>query len=237
MCEKQGKTGFVSAVLVAAGSSSRMGGIDKQFYPLNGIETILRTISAFQSCEKISEIVVVCRAEKTEELYRLVKEKKYDKVSRITAGGESRQQSVFRGIAACDSRAEYYAIHDGARPLVTDEIICDCLRGAEEYGAAAAAARCVDTLKRCDEQGFIDCTVDRENLYQVQTPQAFQAKLYRKAMQIAVEQEKDYTDDCQLMEAMGQRVFLTFGSRLNLKLTTPQDFILACAILKMREEM
>ena len=215
---------FVSAVVPAAGLSSRMEGINKMLAEIDGIPIIIHTLMALERCRSIAEIVLVVPDDQIPDYLRLVGEFQLKKVAVITKGGDSRQQSVAMGVAAVSERCEYVCIHDGARPFVTADIVEDCIDGAVSCGAATAATPLRDTLKQADSEGFVRSTLPREQLYLVQTPQVFELNLYREAQALAID---DYTDDCQLIEAMGHRVMLTQGSVFNIKLTTPEDLILA----------
>lgn len=215
------------AVIVCAGSARRMEGIDKLLTPIAGMPAAARSIAAFHRCEFIREIVVVCREDQLREYRALVDTYGFGKVHSVVTGGATRQQSVFNGIRALSQQCGYFAVHDGARPMVTGEIIETALENAQKYGAATAAMPVKDTIKHADGEGFISATPDRSMLYLTQTPQIFSAGLYRAAMERAISEGKDYTDDCQLIEATGAKVFLSPGSYRNSKLTTPEDMEIA----------
>lgn len=229
------KIPHLGAVIVCAGSARRMGGIDKLLTPILGMPAAARSIAAFHRCDFVKEIVVVCREDQLEEYRALADTYGFGKVHSIVPGGETRQQSVFRGIGALSKNCEYAAIHDGARPMVTGEIISGVFRDAVKYGAATAAMPVKDTIKQADSEGFIASTPDRSTLYLTQTPQTFRLSLYREAMEQAIVGGKDYTDDCQLVEAIGAKVFLSPGSYRNLKLTTPEDIGTVQQMLEERE--
>lgn len=232
---KKSQPPFISAIVVAAGSSSRMGGIDKQQIPIHDIPVLVRSIGQFEQNSAISEIVLVCRSERIAEYYRLVQEFGLSKVARVVAGGEYRQASVFSGISACSERADFYAIHDGARPLIADWEIDSCIEAAVRHGAAAVGTPVKDTIKVCASDGFIESTPDRSRLVAIQTPQIFAAALYRAAMDRALRNHCVYTDDCQLVERCGHRVIVSPGSYENLKITTPEDVAVAEAIFSYRD--
>lgn len=225
---------FVSAVIVSAGSSSRMGGINKQFLDLNGLPVIARSISAFQKNSLIDEIVIVTRECDIEKLSRLVRQNSYAKVSHIVVGGLTRQESVLNGINACCADCDFVAVHDGARPLVTQEVISNTVKDAFRYFAAAAAVRVKDTVKTVDADGFITSTPDRAFMRFVQTPQVFEKELYLNAVN-SVEDSHGFTDDCMLIEAFGKKVFLTEGDYENIKITTPEDIFFAKGFLDRRK--
>lgn len=227
---------FVSAVIVAAGDSVRMGtGKSKLFIPLLGKPAIEHTLRAFQDCALIDEIVVVSREQEADRIRQLAADNGFDKVTAVTTGGATRAESVRNGIAAADDRAQYFAIHDGARPLITPPYIAAVVEAALETGAAAPATPVTDTIKIADENNVILSTPDRATLRAVQTPQVFERELYTLALSDAGYPD-DVTDDCALIEKMGGEVQLVTGTRENLKLTTPMDVIFAQLILEMRTQ-
>lgn len=224
------------AVIAAAGLSSRMGGgISKQFLPLLGVPAIVRTLTAFDRAETIRDVVVVCRAGDLERMKACVERYGIRKVTDWVAGGETRQQSVFAGIAALPADAGYIAVHDGARPLTSPEEIDACVREAFRTGAAALGFPLKDTVKRVDASGLVLSTPERQGLWAVQTPQVFERGLYLRALRHAEEDGGDYTDDCQLIERIGARVYLCRGSYENIKLTTAEDIAVAEAILERKK--
>ena len=223
---------FVSAVIAAAGSSRRMEGTDKQKASLVGTPVIIRTIMQFQQNTEISEIILVCPEHEIKNFQNLLQKHQIAGVSAIVAGGGTRQESVFAGINACNPEADYYAIHDGARPLVSQEVINDVLAGAIKYGGAAPGIEAKETIKIISKDGFVHNTPARNTLRIIQTPQVFDAALYKKAMAIAIQHNLDFTDDCQLFEAAGQRVFITKGDSANIKITFPLDMEVSETILK-----
>ena len=221
--------GFVSAVIVAAGSSRRMGGMDKLAAPLGDSTVIGRTIRAFQACGDVSEIVLVLRegAEKP----ALAGASGCDKLSRIVHGGDTRTASAYAGVMACDPKAEIILIHDGARPLVTEKVIHSALGGARKYGAAVPVTPVADTVK-VGKDGFADSTPDRSTLFAAQTPQAFRAELIKAALQDALDKGLSLTDDCAAVERLGMRVKLVEGDVRNRKITLPADLAIAENLLK-----
>lgn len=227
---------FLSAVIVAAGVGSRMAGIDKQKAVIDDTPVVARSIARFEECRMVSEIILVCREEQIADYYSLVQDYAFAKVSSVVKGGGHRQHSVFNGIEACSKDALFYAIHDGARPLVSIWEIEQCFITAIEFGASAVGTPVKDTIKICDERGFIVSTPDRNSLRAIRTPQIFAAKLYREAMKAAKRSGRLYTDDCQLVENTGHPVFVSHGSFENIKITTPEDIAIAQAILSFREE-
>ncbi len=212
----------VSAVIVAAGSSTRMG-MPKMLLPLNGKPVIAHTLSAFQNSPVIDEIVLVTRAEDVDALQALAADHGITKLTAVVAGGDSRQQSVANGVRACCSDVALFAIHDGARPLISLECIAAVVEAARRDGAAAAAVRVKDTIKIVDADGFVRLTPDRATLWSVQTPQVFERTLYLRAVEYMEQSGLQVTDDCQLVEAIGHPVRLVEGEYTNLKITTPED--------------
>ena len=179
----------------------------------------------------IDEIIVVTQQELLEKVSRYLKA--YDKMRMVVAGGETRTDSVMAGLAAVSDRTQLVAVHDGARPLVTDAVICRAVSKAKKFGAAAPAVRVKDTIK-VSTDGAVEETPDRSKLYAVQTPQVFDRDLLAAALQNAKEQEIAITDDCSAVEALGMPVQLTDGDEENLKITTPLDLELAALILRRR---
>lgn len=224
----------VSAVIVAAGSSSRMHGIDKQLLDIGGMPVIARAVSAFEKADIISEIVIVTREDLIENINNLVLKYGFEKVTAVVKGADTRQKSVFNGISATSGDCEFVAIHDGARPFVTDKIISDVCNAAFLYNAAAAAVTAVDTIKLVNEKNEIINTVDRKFVRQMQTPQVFGKSAYLNAMKNVPDSE-NFTDDCMLMEKAGVTVKTVECSSRNIKITTREDIILAEAILRSSE--
>ncbi|QAT50462.1 2-C-methyl-D-erythritol 4-phosphate cytidylyltransferase [Caproiciproducens sp. NJN-50] len=224
------------AVIAAAGRSARMGsGISKQFLPVLGVPAVVRTLRAFDGARAVGQVVIVCRKEDLGAMRDCIGRYRIQKAAAVVPGGASRQESVFAGVEALPRDAGYLAVHDGARPLVTPEEIDLCVRDAFKTGASALGTPLKDTVKRIDSGQRVLSTPDREGLWTVQTPQTFRMDLYRRALSKAREDGKDYTDDCQLVERIGVRVHLCRGSYENIKLTTPEDLVIAEAILKKRE--
>ncbi len=224
-----------SAVIVSAGLARRMGGIDKVLAPLGELPVLVHTLYAFQDCPVIDEIIVVAREDLVVEVGRLCREFNLDKVRKVIVGGQERIHSVQAGLGETDPEADLIAIHDGARPLVPQEVIRDAVARAALTGAAAPAVPLTDTIKRT-EDGLVAETVDRSQLWAVQTPQVFEAGLIKAATQKAIDDGELLTDDCGAVERMGMKVTLTSGSQENIKITTPLDLILGEAILQARVE-
>jgi 2-C-methyl-D-erythritol 4-phosphate cytidylyltransferase len=213
----------VGAVIVAAGKSERMGDIDKMFASLGGKPLLLRTSRPFQQSSLIDKVVVVVSGEREIKCRHLLTGPEWPKVSDVCLGGRRRQDSVAEGLkrlAGCD----LVVIHDGARPLVTVELIEEGLKAAKETGAAAAAVPVTDTIKVADKGRTVLETPSRQNLWSVQTPQVFSTGIIREAYKNARE---DVTDSASLVERLGYKVKLYMGSYDNIKVTTPADLALA----------
>lgn len=226
---------FVSAIIVAAGGSVRMGIADsKQFIPLLGHPAIEYTLRAFEKCHFIKEIVVVCREQDKARIRLIADENGFSKVSSLVEGGASRAESVRNGIKAASSKAKYFAIHDGARPLITVEEIERVIEAAFETGAATLGVPVKDTIKIVDGYNKIESTPLRSQLRAVHTPQVFERELYQFALENAGDNMINFTDDCSLIEHMGGEVEVVKGSEENIKLTTPIDVVIAESILSKR---
>lgn len=225
------------AVIVAAGSSTRMQGTDKIMADLDGEPVIVHTLRAFEMSPEIDEIVLVSRPELVEELTARTAQEGFRKVIAVVPGGVTRMESVNHGLTALSKETRLAAIQDGARPLVTGEIIAETVTKAQTTSAAAPAVPVKDTVKVADAAGRVLSTPDRETLRAVQTPQVFDRDLLLAAWEKAKQEGKNYTDDCAAMEGLGKTVYLTSGSEENLKITTPLDLILAEEILKRRETL
>ena len=221
----------VGAVIVAAGESQRMGGTDKVRAPLGGKPLLARTINIFQECTLIDQVVVVINAKNEEWCRQLVVEEGWSKVSDICTGGRRRQDSVAAGLGQLDE-CDWVVIHDGARPLVTVDLIKNGLETARETGAAVAAVPVADTIKVAGDDKVVQETPTRQNLWAVQTPQVFRFDIIIEAYRRA---NSDVTDDATLVEQAGYRVKLYMGSYDNIKVTTPDDLALAELLWRKHE--
>ena len=224
---------YVSAVIVSAGNSTRMGGINKQFLEIDNVPVIAHTINVFEKTDSIHEIVVVTRESDIADVKNIVEKYGFSKVSCVVVGGETRQLSVYNGVINTTLNANFIAIHDGARPLVTERVITDTLDQAVKYGAAATGVKVKDTVKQVNDNNDIVATPDRRYLRFIQTPQIFNKSIYLDAVN-SVENSKDFTDDCMLIEAFGKTVKFVDGDYENIKITTPEDVELALNYLKKR---
>lgn len=226
---------YTVMMVAAAGNSTRMGQ-PKQAIPLGGVPVLLRTLTVLQNTSAVDEILLITREEDKVSFAMMAAKGGITKLRHVVAGGDTRQQSVKNGLALLPPETTLVGIHDGARPLVTPEAVAAVIAAARETGAAALAVPVKDTLKRADDAGIIADTVDRAGLWRVQTPQVFAAAPYKAAMEAAIAAGQDLTDDCQLMEQAGYPVKLVPGLETNLKLTTPEDVLLAEAILAMNRK-
>lgn len=224
-----------AALVAAAGSSSRMGGVNKLMEPLDGVPVLVRTLTALQLARQVDEIIVAAREEDLVEISRLCHTYGVTKCTKVIRGGESRAHSVLLAALEAPAETELLAVQDGARPLVTPELIDRVISAAARCGAAAPAVPLKDTIKSVRDGGAVEQTLDRGSLRAVQTPQVFEASLLKAALQSAVEKAVPVTDDCSAVEQLGKVVFLVEGEEENLKITTPVDLLLAEAILQARE--
>lgn len=228
-----GKT-YVAAVVAAAGSSARMGNINKLFAEISGIPVLAITLSALNSSKYIDEIVLVSSENSMVEISKMCQQYGFGKVKTIVKGGSTRLESVYNGVQEVSSNAEVIAIHDGARPFVSDDVIKNAIDAACEYGAAAPAVPVKDTIKVVHDGVAVE-TPDRSKLYAVQTPQCFDAGLIKSALYNAISKKIDITDDCSAVEAIGGKIKLVDGAYDNIKITTPEDLALGEAIFNMEK--
>ena len=226
-----------TAIIVAAGASTRMLGIDKIMVNLKGRPVIIRTIDSFQRAGCIDEIVLVVRQELIEKLTELCRSYEFTKVRAIVAGGETRMDSVTAGLQAASKKTVLVAVQDGARPLVTEQVITAVVDLGMSYHAAAPAVHVKDTIKVVDPATErVESTPARATLRAVQTPQVFDRDLLVAAWERARKEKLEYTDDCSAMEGFGIHVYLTEGDEENIKITTPLDLKIAEMILEGREQ-
>lgn len=223
---------YCGAVIVAAGTASRMGGIDKVMAILKGEPMIVHTVRTFQNCDAIREIVIVTREDLLRPIMTLCRQ--FDKVRAVVAGGDSRPESVSNGLNALSERVKLAAIQDGARPLITWQVIDRVVRAANTYGAAAPAVPVKDTIKVV-KGGVVAATPDRSKLQAVQTPQVFDLDLLRSALKKAQEDGAEITDDCSAVERLGMSVKIVEGDERNMKVTTPIDLKIAEALMEETE--
>ena len=220
---------YCGAVIVAAGSASRMGGIDKVMAPLGGQPMIVKTVHTFQECDLIREIAIVARQDQLAQIQALCAD--FHKVKAVVAGGADRPDSVWAGLNALSKKVKLAAIHDGARPLISAQVIEKTVRAANTYGAAAPAVPVKDTIKVVENE-LVKETPDRNTLQAVQTPQVFDYDLLCSALQKAKKEKAKITDDCSAVERMGMSVKIVEGDERNLKVTTPLDLQIAELLLE-----
>ena len=222
---------MLTAIIVAAGSSQRMG-FDKLFAPLAGKPVVAHAIDAFEQTASVDEIILVGRNDRLDELQDIVKDQGFGKVRKVIPGGERRQDSVRAGLA--EARAEFVAVHDAARPLVRPRQIEQVFEAARQYGAAALAEPVKDTLKRVDEQNFICGSIEREKMYALQTPQIVSREVLNKAYEAIFAKNILVTDETSAVEQFGAKVAIVTNDDFNFKITFPNDLLLAEAVLKQR---
>lgn len=216
----------IPAVIVAAGSSRRMNGVNKQFLKLGGIPVIAKTLLAFENCSAVKNIILVVRDEDVFDLQMMAEKYSITKLSDIICGGKTRQDSVLRGLSRLAKEDKKVLIHDGARPLVADETIRSVADALETHSAVTCAVKVKDTVKQVDESGKVLKTLNRESLVAVQTPQGVRTKDYLSAIE-KIGEVSSFTDDTSIMEAAGYEVYTVEGSYKNIKITTPEDIALA----------
>lgn len=226
-CEAEAK---YPVIVVAAGASSRMRGVDKLLLPLGGMPVIARTLTALNKSSFIDRIILVVREEQMLKMQQLVNEFELDKLTDLVAGGANRHESVLNGIGRLRKGESKVLIHDGARPLVNDFVIGSVAGGLEKHDAVICGIPLNDTVKRIGENGCITETVDRSSLYSVQTPQGINADKYLKICSQLPNAEA-YTDDAGIFEAAGEQVYIVAGSRKNIKITLPEDIEFAELLL------
>ena len=220
-----------SVIIVCAGNSTRMGGVNKILLPLGNSCVIGHTMKAFENSESVAEIIIVARECDHEKIKEVAKKEKITKFAGITTGGKVRQESVKNGLKLISKDTDIIAIHDGARPLVSPENIEKTIKDARVFGGSTLGVRVKDTIKVVEDDLIVD-TPYRPSLFICQTPQVFKRKIYFDAVAFASEHNiENLTDDCQLAEAIGQKIFMTEGDYKNIKITTPEDIKIAEVLL------
>ncbi|MGB9858984.1 MAG: 2-C-methyl-D-erythritol 4-phosphate cytidylyltransferase [Moorellaceae bacterium] len=227
---------FLTALVAAAGRGTRMGAAgNKVFLNLCGKPVIAYSLEVLERSPLVQAVVVVTRPEDVEKCRSIIADNRYTKIVALTAGGEERQESVYKGLQHLPPSTELVAVHDAARPLISAELLARVVAGAEEIGAAVAAVPVQDTIKRGNELGLVQNTLAREGLWAIQTPQVFRRDWLEEAYHKGRQQGWKVTDDASLVERCGYPVKLILGDYHNLKVTTPVDLILATALLNWRE--
>lgn len=228
---------FVSVIIAAAGNSTRYGtGKSKQFLILDNTPVLIKSIQAFEEIDDVKEIIVTARKQDFDIIEDFIAQYGVRKVKHIVEGGATRQDSIYAAVEKVDEKADLIAVHDGARPLIKRKVIESVIQKADEVNAAACAVPVKDTIKIIDSSGKIVTTPERDALRAVQTPQVFRLSLYKEAIEKAVSDGKQYTDDCQLVESMGYPVYLVDGDYENIKITTPDDLLVAEKFLSERRK-
>jgi 2-C-methyl-D-erythritol 4-phosphate cytidylyltransferase len=223
-----------TAIIVAAGKSERMGlNTDKAFLSLGSNPVIAWSLLAFEQCQEIDQIILVVRKDQVLAAKSVVQMFGISKIRTVVAGGGRRQDSVLIGMKEMDSETRVVVVHDGARPCVTKELIAETIKSAKRNGCGIAASRVWDTIKYVERGMTVDHTVDRTKLWSVQTPQAFNAELLRRAYRAVEEQKVTVTDEASAVELIGEPVRLVEWLRPNLKITTAEDLPLAAAAMKI----
>jgi 2-C-methyl-D-erythritol 4-phosphate cytidylyltransferase len=226
---------MVSAILVAAGSSRRMG-FDKLFTPLAGHPVLWYSLRAFHDTPAVEKIFVVTKEDRMDDVEKLVSGGKFAKVSRIVSGGEERHISVWNGLQVLqDEGADYVVIHDGARPLTTPRLIEACLEMAEEHGAACCASPIPDTVKRASIDQMVKESVERTGLWAMQTPQVFNTSLILQAYAQLMARHEMVTDEVSAVQKLGKKIALLKNEDWNFKITFPHDLELAEHVLELRD--
>lgn len=223
---------YCGAVIVAAGTASRMGGIDKVLAELHGEPLLIHTVRAFQNCDAIKEVVVVTRSDLLQKIGDLCIP--FPKVKAVVIGGADRSQSVKNGLNALSDKVRLVAVQDGARPLITETVIDRTVRAAHTYGAAAPGVPVKDTVKIV-RGGVVKSTPDRSTLQAIQTPQVFDLDLLASALEQAKKDKANITDDCSAVERLGMSVKIVEGDEKNIKVTTPMDLLIAEKLLEERQ--
>jgi len=226
----------VTVLVPAAGMGRRMGkAVAKQFLPLGGKPLLAHTLLAFQRSPEIDEIIPILSEEDMETcLQNVIEPNHITKVKTLVVGGRERQDSVYHGIRKLDQDAEVVLVHDGVRPFVTPAMIAQCVDYARRGECVAVGVPLKDTVKEVDDRGIVRATLERSRLWAVQTPQAFPARILRQAYEASYATKRSGTDDATLVERAGHEVRIIMGSYENIKITTPEDLVLAEEILKGR---
>ncbi|MDO4288499.1 MAG: 2-C-methyl-D-erythritol 4-phosphate cytidylyltransferase [Eubacterium sp.] len=219
---------YTSVVIPAAGQGRRMkASINKQYLTLRGKPILSYTLDVFEKCALVDEIVLVVNKDEVKLCHRQVLTPYGYKKVRLVAGGDTRQKSVYAGLKQVNPRAEIVLIHDGARPLIQEETIVKSICETLEHRATVVAVPAKNTIKVVDEGGMVHHTPDRATLYEIQTPQSFDYTLILEAYERALQDDFEGTDDASLAERLGIPVKIVLGHYNNIKITTPEDLIIA----------
>ncbi len=226
-----------TAIVLAAGKGSRMNtGINKQYINILGKPIIAHTLDVFNKCDEIQNIILVAAEDEKDLCANIIAEYKYNKVRAVVAGGRERQESVYNGLTQLDSNCKIVLIHDGARPLVKSSTISVGVEACKKHGAVSVGVPSKDTIKIVTEQQIVNYTPNRKNIWITQTPQIFKAEIIKRAHKTARENAVNATDDALLVEYMGYNVKMIEADYENIKITTPEDLIIAEIILSKRQK-
>lgn len=234
VCEK--KENSITAIIVAAGSSTRMKGINKQFMQILGVPVIARTLMTFDACASVSKIIVVTSRNSILDMQQLCEKYAITKLADIVEGGSNRHESVIKGIARLTADERKVLIHDGARPFVSAGVITEVANALQTFDAALCVSKINDTVKKVSQDGIVLDTIDRSMLYSAQTPQGVDVQKYKTACD-SLPDVQNYTDDASIMEAAGYSVKAIIGSSKNIKITTPDDIAIAESLVKGEGEV
>ncbi len=223
-----------AGIIVAAGRGERMGSdVDKAFLSLGSKPVLIYSLQAFEKCVDIDEVILVVRKERVESARYAVQMFGCTKVRKIVPGGTQRQLSVANGLAELAEEVDLVAVHDGARPCVTPALISETVRSARQFGSGVAAVKITDTVKAVEKGFIISKTVDRTKLWRMQTPQTFKRDLLEKALEVARKKRLTVTDDASAVELVSRAVRLVPSSSANIKITSPDDLVLAAALMRL----
>lgn len=228
------KGNFVSVIIAAAGMSNRMGSkINKQFIVIDNKPILAHTIEKFENCKYVDEIIVVSKEREVEYCRKeIVRKYGFKKVTNLIKGGKERQDSIYNGIMALNGKTDIVLTHDGARPFVRPQSIVDGIEGALEHGACVVGVPLKDTIKVIGDENKVHHTPNRSLLWAAQTPQCFKVELLKKGYEYAIAEGILGTDDSSLVEKKGYPVRMIMGTYDNIKITTPEDIVVAESIAK-----
>ncbi|MDR2600713.1 MAG: 2-C-methyl-D-erythritol 4-phosphate cytidylyltransferase [Oscillospiraceae bacterium] len=217
---------FCSVVIAAAGLSQRCKGEDKIKYIINGKPVLCHSIEVFNNCELVNEIIIVAHETELEYIAELCNDFEYDKVVSVINGGKTRTESVYNGVFSVYDKAKYIIVHDGARPCINEDLLLRIIQAGIKYNAAVPAVPVIPTIKMVKD-GVVIKTIDRDGLYEMQTPQVFKAELLKAALTNVINKEINVTDESMAVEILGMVVHTVEGLRRNIKITEPDDFLIA----------
>lgn len=221
-------------IIVAGGKSERMGAsIDKAFLSLGTKPVVVYSLLAFEKCRDIDEVILVVRKDRIDAARQAVRMFGCNKVKKVIVGGILRQQSVINGLDEASEDVDVVVVHDGARPCVTSDLISQTVNSAKQHGSGVAAVKITDTVKSVEKGMIISGTIDRTKLWLVQTPQAFKMDLLRKAFAYVEKKKNKVTDEASAVELVSTGVRLVVSSSSNIKITSPDDLILAAALMRL----